>query len=57
MAPPAGLRRGQQRHVNSHMRRLVPAAIVLAYLGLAALQLMASREAASLPPTHRLLLK
>jgi hypothetical protein len=39
------------------MRRLVPAAIVLAYLGLAALQLMASREAASLPPTHRLLLK
>jgi hypothetical protein len=37
--------------------RWVFAVIVLASLGLAALQVVASRDAGALPPTHRLLFK
>jgi hypothetical protein len=37
------------------MRPLVSAVIVLAFLGLAALEVIASRGAADPPPTHRLL--
>jgi hypothetical protein len=39
------------------MRRLVFAVIVLASLGLAALEVIASRDAADPPPTHRRLFK
>jgi len=39
------------------MRRLVFAVMVLASLGLAALEVIASHDVADPPPTHRLLLK
>jgi hypothetical protein len=39
------------------MRRLMPAVVVLAVLGLAALEVMASREAPAPLATHRLLFK
>ena len=39
------------------MRRLVFAVIVLASLSLAALEVIASRDAADSPPTHRFLFK
>ena len=39
------------------MRRLAFAVMVLACLGLAALEVIASHDAADPPPAHRLLLK
>jgi hypothetical protein len=39
------------------MRRWVFVVIVLAFLGLAALEVIASRDAAAPVPTHRLLFK